>query len=162
MNEAQVPDCASGKTMENIRTACLITHDGTRISPKEDKFISAYIKYSDHAKAAEEAGYLIRAERKNKQFAYAKKGKELLCKDYIKAEIAARMREMDKANIADAQEVLAYLTRVMRGEEKDQFGLDASLSERTSAAKELNRRLKEMEDVEAGAGREVHLVLRRE
>lgn len=162
MNEAQVPDVAGGNTLEKIRTTCLVTHDGTRLSPKEDKFISLYIKYSDHIRAAEEAGYLIRAERKNKQLAYARKGKELLSKDYIKAEIAARMKEIDKANIADAQEVLAYLTRVMRGEEKDQFGLDASLAERTSAAKELNRRLKEMEDGEASGGREVHLVLRRE
>ena len=29
----------------------------------------------------------------------------------------------------------------MRGEEKDQFGLDAPLSERTNAAKELARRI---------------------
>lgn len=162
MNEAQIPDGAPHRTLENIRTTCLVTHSGERLSPKEDRFISLYIKYSDHAKAAEEAGYLIRAERKNKQLAYARKGKELLSKDYIKAEIAARLKDMDRANIADAQEVLAYLTKVMRGEEKDQFGLDASLAERTSAAKELNRRLKEMEDTESGGGREVHLVLRRE
>ena len=36
---------------------------------------------------------------------------------------------------------MEYLTSVMRGEKKDQFDLDASLSERTKAASELARRL---------------------
>ena len=36
---------------------------------------------------------------------------------------------------------MEYLTSVMRGEAKDQFDLDASLSERTRAASELAKRL---------------------
>ena len=35
---------------------------------------------------------------------------------------------------------MEYFTRVMNGEEKDQFGLDAPLSERTRAAQELAKR----------------------
>lgn len=46
----------------------------------------------------------------------------------------------ENANIAKAEEVLAYFTRVMRGEEKDQFGLDASLSDRNKAAEALGKR----------------------
>ena len=44
--------------------------------------------------------------------------------------------------IAKTDEVLAYLTRVMRGEEKDAFGLDVSIADRTKAALELNRVLR--------------------
>lgn len=36
---------------------------------------------------------------------------------------------------------MEYLTAVMRGEKKDQFDLDPSLSERTRAASELAKRL---------------------
>ena len=53
---------------------------------------------------------------------------------------------MQAADIATAEEVMQYLTRVMRGEEKDQFDIDASIADRTAAAKELNRRFKEIED----------------
>lgn len=163
MNEAQVPDIANEDLRDDIVTTALVTHNGQRLSPKEDRFISLYIKYADATQAAMEAGYTVRAEIKNKEAQYIKKGKQLLAKDYIKDEIAYRSEEFRNAQIADTNEVLMYLTRVMRGEEKDQFGLDAPLAERTSAAKELNRRLHEIETAtEGGAGKEVHLVLRRE
>lgn len=146
-----------------VATTSLTTHNGQRLSPKEDRFITLYIKYADSAQAAKEAGYSIREGVKNKDAAYVKKGYEMLSKDYIKDEIAARMEEYRDAQIADTKEVLMYLTRVMRGEEKDQFGLDVSISDRTSAAKELNRRIQEIEsNTERAGSKEVHLVLRRE
>ena len=60
-----------------------------------------------------------------------------LTNDYIDA-INERI-ESDK--IADIEEVMQYLTSVMRGEKKDQFDLDPALSERTKAASELAKRL---------------------
>ena len=36
---------------------------------------------------------------------------------------------------------MEYLTRVMRGEEKDQFDLEISIAERTKAAQELAKRI---------------------
>lgn len=113
--------------------------------------------------AAQEAGYTVRAERKNKELQYTRIGKKLLSKDYIKDEIVHRSEMMRTKDIADATEVMVYLSKVMRGEIKDQFGLDAPLSERTAAAKELNRRFTELEKAtDSGMGKEVHLVLRRE
>lgn len=164
MKSSQVPDIRNKKLEEEILSTTLTTHDGTKLSPKEDKFISLYIKYSDPGKAAEEAGYLIRAERKDKTLAYSRKGKSILQKDYIKSEIRARMDEYRDSQIADTKEILMYLTKVMRGEIPDQFGIEASLQERTSAAKELNRRLHEMEagDSAGANSKEIHLVLRRE
>lgn len=50
------------------------------------------------------------------------------------------MAAVDSDKIATAEDVLEYLTSVMRGEEKDQFGLDASLSDRTKAAELLGKR----------------------
>lgn len=163
MNEAQVPDYASENLYDDIMTTSLVTHNGQRLSPKEDRFISLYIKYADAAQAVEEAGYTVRAERKNKDLQYVKKGKELLSKDYIKDEIAYRSEQLRNKDIADATEVMVYLSKVMRGEIKDQFGLDAPLGERTAAAKELNRRFSELERAtDSGAGKEIKLVLRRE
>jgi len=62
-------------------------------------------------------------------------------KKAIRQEIAWRANEAQSHRIADGHEVMEYFTRVMRGEVKDQFGLDAPLSERTKAAQELAKRL---------------------
>ena len=54
--------------------------------------------------------------------------------------IASRREEMDKRLIADTDEVLKFYSSVMRGEVKDQFGLEASLSDRLKAGDSLMKR----------------------
>ena len=54
--------------------------------------------------------------------------------------IQKRQKQIDDARIADITEIMQYLTSVMRGEVKDQFDLDAPLSERTRCAQELLKR----------------------
>lgn len=49
------------------------------------------------------------------------------------------LNDIENTEIASANEILMYLTRVVRGQEKDAFGLDASLDERTKAAEKLMR-----------------------
>jgi phage terminase small subunit len=72
--------------------------------------------------------------------AYAQ-GSRLLKDVRIQNYIEAIRERLDDAKIADIQEVMEYLTAVMRGEKKDQFDLEAALSERTKAASELAKRL---------------------
>ena len=48
-------------------------------------------------------------------------------------------REEVRKRIASGEEVNAFLSDVMRGNVRDAFGLDAGLSDRISAAKELRR-----------------------
>ena len=67
-------------------------------------------------------------------------GSQNLEKLSIKSYIEERMKVLDEKRIAKGEEVLQYLTKVMRGEEKDQFGLDASLQDRTKAAELLGKR----------------------
>ncbi len=47
------------------------------------------------------------------------------------------LNDIESTEVASANEILMYLTRVMRGQEKDAFGLDPSLEERTKAAERL-------------------------
>ena len=54
--------------------------------------------------------------------------------------IQERLEQLENNRIASQEEVLQYLTKVMRGEEKDQFGLDASLQDRTKCAELLGKR----------------------
>lgn len=103
-----------------------VTHDGYPLSAKESKFISLFIANGNINKSLQESGLTM---------------KNLAGKDYIADEITYRLDMLKKESIADADEILQYLTKVMRGEVKDQFGLDAPLSERTNAAKELAKRI---------------------
>ena len=65
---------------------------------------------------------------------------KLLTRANVSKYINERMKKIEDKRIAKADEVLQYLTKVMRGEEKDQFGLDASLQDRNKAAEMLGKR----------------------
>lgn len=112
-----------------------VTKDGYPLSVKEEKFISLFIVKGDIFQALRESGLTM---------------SDIASKDYLIDEIRWRLEDLRKETIADADEILQYFTRVMRGEVKDQFGLDAPLSERTAAAKELAKRVIDVEkDAEA-------------
>lgn len=55
--------------------------------------------------------------------------------------IAKRQAEIDSVNIASLKEIQEFRTRVLRGEEKDQFGLDVSIADRHKAAADLEKAL---------------------
>lgn len=64
----------------------------------------------------------------------------------LSIDIVAKYRDellakMEDAAIAKPAEVLKYYTAVMRGELKDQFGLDVSIQDKTEAAKQLAKRM---------------------
>ena len=74
----------------------------------------------------------------------AVKGNNVRQKSYIAQEIFYRKQQLvekNKESICSAEELLTYLSKVVRGEEKDQFGLDIPISERTRAAVELAKRV---------------------
>ena len=100
------------------------------LTPKQRAWCDYYIETGNGTEAARRAGYKYpeQGSRDNTQ--------KQSCKSYI----AERMKPRNDARIASADEVLQYLTRVMLGQEKDQFGLDASLQDRTKAAQELLKR----------------------
>lgn len=106
----------------------------SRLTPKQKKFCEYYLETGNATQAAIRAGY----SEKNAD----KIGPENLNKTVIKQYLEKRMTASDNKRIASANEVLEYLSRVVRGEEKDQFGLDVSIQDRTKAADLLLRRYK--------------------
>lgn len=126
----------SGKTntTTNSNKKSFSTWDGHKLTPAEAKFIDEYVKTSN-ARQSYIAAYPNQNEKNAHQNAY-----RALNKDYIASEINHRFELAKNESIADATEIMEYFTSVMRGETKDQFGLDAPLSERTKAAQELAKR----------------------
>ena len=102
------------------------------LTPKQKAFADYYIECGNSTEAARKAGYSEKTSRSI--------GAENLTKPDISAYIAARMQAQSEARVASADEVLAFFSSVMRGEVKDQFGLDAALSDRLNAGKELMKR----------------------
>lgn len=99
---------------------------------KQKIFCEEYLKCGNGAEAARMAGYSEKAARQTAD--------ENLSKPDISAYLAERMREQDAKLVADANEVIQFYTAVMRGEVKDQFGLDSSLADRLKAADALMKR----------------------
>lgn len=105
-----------------------------KLTPKQKAFCDYYIETGNATEAYK------KAYKCNNDTTARTNANKNLQKPTIKAYIDKRMKELESSRIADAREVLEYLTRVMRGEEKDQFGLDASLQDRTRAAELLGKR----------------------
>lgn len=102
------------------------------LTEKQKKFADYYIKCGNATEAAKRAGY---SEKTARQI-----GTENLSKPSISAYINQRLAQIEEESIADIKEVLKFYTKVMRGEEKDQFGLDASLNDRLKAGDSLMKR----------------------
>lgn len=103
-----------------------------KLTPKQQAFADYYIETGNATEAAIRAGYNKKTARQI--------GSMNLTKVDIKQYIEERLSKIEDARIAKGEEVLQYLTKVMRGEEKDQFGLDPSLQDRTKAAELLGKR----------------------
>ena len=101
-----------------------------KLTEMQKRFIDFYIETANATKACEMAGY----KRKNLN----RLGSQNLSK--LDKFIKVKLEEKENKRIASQDEVLEYLTKVMRGEEKDQFGLDASLQDRTKCAELLGKR----------------------
>lgn len=103
-----------------------------KLTPKQKRFCEEYLKSANASEAAKKAGYSL----KTAPFI----GAENLKKPQISAYIKRRLDEQEAAQVADSNEILKFYTAVMRGEVKDQFGMDASLSDRLKAGDSLMKR----------------------
>ena len=99
------------------------------LTPKQKAFADYYIGTGNASESARKAGY------KNDV-----SGRENLRNPTVSAYIAERMGAHDEKRVASANEVLEFYTATMRGEVKDQFGLDPSLADRLKAADSLMKR----------------------
>ena len=97
---------------------------------KQKAFANAYIETGNASEAARRAGY---------SHPYSQSTR-LLENVGISAYIKERLSDIEAQRVASADEVMRFFSSVMRGEVKDQFGLDASLQDRLNAGKELMKR----------------------
>lgn len=112
------------------------------LTPKQKAFADEYLISGNQTEAARKAGYKQPHVQGNQTL------ENIRVKEYIKE----RQKQIESKKIADASEIMEYFTSVMRGEVKDQFGLDAPLAERTKAAVELAKRKIDTDKKQEGGG----------
>ena len=103
------------------------------LNQRQIRFVQNYMKTNNITHSAIDAGYSPKTAHVQ--------GCNLLKNIKIQGYINAINERLESDKIADIEEVMQYLTSVMRGEKKDQFDLDPALSDRTRAAGELAKRL---------------------
>lgn len=104
-----------------------------KITPKQKKFADFYIECGNATEAAKRAGY-------SEKTAYSI-GQRLLKNVEVSAYIAKRQQEIESERLCTLKEIQEFRSRVIRGEEKDAFGLDIEISDRLSACNQLEKAL---------------------
>lgn len=115
---------------------------GKKLTPKQRKFINAYIKTGNATESARIAGY---SETNVKQ-----QGTDNLANTIIKAEIDKRMAKKDKELIADGDEILTFLTSVMRNQVTEQVVVVESKGDYMSLARTIDKDVNVKDRVKAG------------
>ena len=111
------------------------------MTAKQMRFCDEYLIDLNATQAAIRAGYSKKTARKI--------GQENLTKRDIRQYIDARMAEKESELIADQNEVLRYLTAVMRGESRSSVVVVESLGDFMSEAREMEKAPDEKERLKA-------------
>lgn len=115
-----------------------------KLTHKQRLFVDEYIKSGNATQSYIKAGYRVKSEK-----VAGVNANRILGNAKVKSCIDAKMAEIESHKIADAKEVLHYLTRVLRGEETEEIPDNVNggtikrpplIKDRTVAAREIMKR----------------------
>lgn len=101
------------------------------LTPKKKRFCDEYLIDTNATNAAKRAGY-------SEKTAYSQ-GQRLLKDVDVAAYIKERTDEISSKTIADATEVMQYLTSVLRGEEKEETIVVEGIGDGCSEARRMKK-----------------------
>lgn len=112
-----------------------------KLTEKQKRFADYYIETGNATEAAVRAGY-------SKKYANTNASK-LLQNTTLKSYIDERLKQMDKKRVATAEEVMKYLTSVMRGETQSEVVVVENVGDFMSEARTMNKAPDEKERLKA-------------
>jgi len=107
--------------------------DVTKLTEKQKRFVDAYIETGNASEAARRAGYSPKTAFRS--------GQENMQKPAIQQAIEARLKEIESKRIANAAEVLEFLTSALRGEVTDENVVVEGTSDGCSEARIIETRI---------------------
>ena len=111
-----------------------------KLTPKQKKFALEFLVSGNITNAAKKAGY---SERSARQI-----GSLNLTKPNVVEYMNEILEKTKSEEVATTEEVLEFLTSVMRGDVAEQFGLDPAIADRTKAAQLLMKRFNDDQRME--------------
>ena len=111
-----------------------------KLTPKQKKFALEFLVSGNITNAAKKAGY---SERSARQI-----GSLNLTKPNVVEYMNEILGKTKSEEVATTEEVLEFLTSVMRGDVAEQFGLDPAIADRTKAAQLLMKRFNDDQRME--------------
>ena len=111
------------------------------VTPKQKRFCDEYLIDCNATQAAIRAGY-------SEKTAYSI-GNENLSKPEIRAYIDERLAEIKNKSIASAEEVMQYLTSVLRGNETEEMIVVEGMGDGYSSARRIDKRVGAKEMIRA-------------
>ena len=112
-----------------------------KLTEKQKRFCDYYIEVGNATEAARKAGY----SKKTARFI----GNENLTKPNIKVYIDKKLKELENERIAKAEEVLKYLTSVMRGEETEEVVVVEAIGDFQSKATTVEKEISAKDRIKA-------------
>lgn len=115
------------------------------LTEKQKRFCDYYIEIGNATEAYK------KAYKNNNQRASESNGSRLLSNDKVKNYIDERLKQIESKRIADAKEVMEYLTKILRNQEQEEVVIvsengpeiikkDVSIKDRNKAAELLGKR----------------------
>lgn len=117
------------------------------LTPKQKAFADEYLTDLNGTRAYKAVYKNVKSDATASTNAW-----RLLRNAKVKEYIAEKMKKIQSEKTADLEEVIRFFSSVMRGEVKDQFDLDATISDRLSAGRELMRWYEKAEGEEKDTG----------
>ena len=111
------------------------------MTPRQRKFCDEYLISGNATDAAIKAGYSPKTAKQT--------GSENLAKPDLKAYIETELEKLHSAKIADAKEVMKYLTSVMRGESQAEIVVIEGTGDGCSDARRMSKAPDEKERLKA-------------
>jgi len=112
-----------------------------RLTEKQKRFVDYYVETGNAAEAAKRAGYSTKTAKQV--------GRENLTKPYLKSAIEVRLKQLESDRIADATEVLQFLTAAMRGEIREDVVVTEMICDGCSEARIMDKQLSAKDRVKA-------------
>lgn len=112
-----------------------------KLTPKQKAFADYYIETGNAYQSAVKAGYSENYSKGNVI--------KLLENVSVKTYIEERMKSIENNRIAKAEEVLEYLTRVLRGEETEQVIVTENVGDYMSEARTIDKELSAKDRIKA-------------
>lgn len=104
-----------------------------KLTPKQRAFAVSYIETGNATESAIKAGYSKKTAKET--------GYENLTKPHIKKYIDEKLEEMSSNRIANAEEIMEFLTRVIRDEEVEEVVAVENIGDFMSEARTIDKRI---------------------